>query len=402
MKILYHHRTRGQGAERVHILEIVNALRKLGNEVYILSPPGVDIEHSKHDADKPKKQWIKKVYDVFPQSILEILRLSYNFFAYFRLKRIVKKYGIDFIYERYAFLTWVGPYFARKHHIPIILEVNEASGLNEVTGQVLVGLATRIERKVFQMADAIVVVSDFLKRYIQRMGINENKIYVIPNAVNLGLFNPDDVKNDLRRELNINDKIVIGFVGAFVSWNNLKLLIDIFKDVSKERTDIHLLLVGDGPLRGELERKVHQENLKDKVSFTGRVEYEDVPKFIHVMDICVIPKSNEYRSPMKLFEYMAMAKPVVAPRLEPIEKVVNNSNGLLFDAENRASLKEVIKALVEDAPKRKEIGKMARRTVKENYTWENNAREIIKIYKFLEGERYIWHKSCCLNSATKP
>jgi len=389
MRILYHHRTRGQGAERVHILEIVNALRKLGNEVYILSPPGVNIELSKPDADKPKKRWIKKVYDVLPQSILEILRLSYNFFVYFRLKRMVKRYGIDFIYERYAFLTWIGPYFAKKHRIPIILEVNETSGLDEVTGQVLVKLATKIEKKVFKMADAIVVVSDFLRQHIQKMGINKDKIYVIPNAVNLALFNPDNVKDDLKRKLNINDKIVIGFVGAFVSWNNLKLLMDIFKDVSRERSDIHLLLVGDGPLRDELERKVHQENLKDKVSFTGRVKYEDVPKFIHVMDICVIPKSNQYRSPMKLFEYMAMAKPVVAPRLEPIEKVViNNSNGLLFDVENKDSLKEAIMALVEDAPKRKEIGKMARRTVKGNYTWENNAKGIIKIYEFLDRKIY--------------
>jgi len=379
MKILYHHRTRGQGAERVHILEIVNALRKLGNEVYILSPPGVDIEHPKLDAVKPKRRWVKKIYDMLPQGILEILRLSYNFFAYFRLKRMVKRYRVNLIYERYAFLTWVGPYFARKHRIPIILEVNEASGLDEVTGQVLVGLASKIEKKVFKMADAIVVVSDFLKRHIRRMGINEEKIYVIPNAVNLELFNPDNVKDDLRRKLNVDNKIVIGFVGAFVSWNNLKLLMDIFKDISREKPDIHLLLVGDGPLKSDLERRVHQESLKGKVTLTGRVSYEDVPKFIHVMDICVIPKSNEYRSPMKLFEYMAMAKPVIAPRLEPIEKVIiNDINGMLFNLEEGNSLKRAIVVLLKDASKRKRIGKMARKTVKD-HTWENNARKIIRI-----------------------
>lgn len=380
MRILYHHRTRGQGAERVHILEMVRALRKLGNEVYILSPPGVDIEHPEL-AVKSKGRWIKKVYDVLPQSILEIFRLSYNFFAYFRLKRMIKRYRIDLIYERYAFLTWVGPYFARRHRIPIILEVNEASGLDEVTGQVLVGLATKVERKVFQMADAIVVVSDFLRQHIRKMGIDEEKIYVVPNAVNLELFNPDDIKDELREKLDIDSKLVIGFVGIFLPWNDLELLIDVFKELSLEKPNLHLLLVGDGPLKSSLERKVHREGLEDKVTFTGRVDYEDIPKFVHTMDICVIPKSNEYRSPLKLFEYMAMAKPIIAPRVRPVEEiVVDNLNGLLFDPGDGTSLKEAITTLVKDDSKRWEMGRMARKVALEKYSWENNAMKIMEIY----------------------
>jgi len=384
MRILYHHRTRGQGAEGVHIREIADALRKLGNEVYILSPPGVYIEHAEANS-KPGRRWLKNVYNLLPQSVLEILRLSYNLFAYFRLKKALREYRIDLLYERYAFLTWVGPYIARKCRIPIILEVNEASGLDQVTGQVLVGLATKVERKIFRMVDFIIVVSDFLKQHIQRMGINGNKVYVMPNAVNLELFNPDNIpdniKEDLRKRLNIGNKVVLGFVGALTSWNNIEFLIDIFKDVSRERPDVHLLLVGDGPLKGELERKVHQEGLRDIITFAGRVRYEDVPKFIHIMDICIIPESNKYRSPMKLFEYMAMAKPVVAPRLEPIEKiVVNDVNGLLFDLGDRGSLKRAVMALLEDAPKRKKMGEVARKTVEENHSWENNAKGIVKIY----------------------
>ncbi|RLB02969.1 MAG: hypothetical protein DRG83_07720 [Deltaproteobacteria bacterium] len=393
MKILYHHRTRGQGVERVHITEIANALRKLGNEVYILSPPGVDIEDAKTiSSSKSRSLWIRKIYEILPQCILEVFRLSYNFFAYFRLKEAVRKYKIDFIYERYAFLTWVGPYFARKHRIPIILEVNEASGLDEVTGQVLVGLATRIERKIFQMADAIVVVSDFLKRHIRRMGIDEGKIYVIPNAVNLELFNPDNVKDALRRKLKVDNRIVIGFVGAFVSWNNLKLLIDIFKDVFREKPDIHLLLIGDGPLKSDLGKKVHQEGLKDRVTLTGRVKYEDVPKFIHSMDICVIPQSNQYRSPVKLFEYMAMAKPVVAPDVEPIKSVIMEyENGVLFKSRNRDSLKETIRDLLEiENSKRRKMGDRARKTVIEKYTWENNAKKIVEIYKSLMHDQNVY------------
>ena len=382
MRILYHHRTRGQGVEGVHIREIAYALRKLGNEVYILSPPGVDIENPETDSSKSKNRWITKIYEVLPQSILEILRCFYNFFAYFRFKEAVRKYKIDFIYERYAFLTWVGPYFARKYRIPIILEVNEASGLDQVTGQVMVKLATSLEKRIFKIANAIIVVSNFLKRHIQKMGINEDKVFVIPNAVNPEVFDPDTVEDNLRRKLDIEDKLIIGFVGIFLPWNNLELLIDVFKEVTRENPKTHLLLVGDGPLKNTIERKVHQEGLRDKVTLAGKVNYRDVPKFIHSMDICVIPQSNQYRSPVKLFEYMAMAKPVVAPCVEPIKSVIMEyEDVVLFEPGDRDLLKKAIRGLIEIKNSRKKIGNKARKTIIKKYTWQNNAKKIVEIYK---------------------
>ncbi|RLG23686.1 hypothetical protein DRN85_08895, partial [Methanosarcinales archaeon] len=358
------------------------ALRKLGNEVYILSPPGVDIENPETDSSKSKNRWITKIYEVLPQSILEILRCFYNFFAYFRFKEAVRKYKIDFIYERYAFLTWVGPYFARKYRIPIILEVNEASGLDQVTGQVMVKLATSLEKRIFKIANAIIVVSNFLKRHIQKMGINEDKVFVIPNAVNPEVFDPDTVEDNLRRKLDIEDKLIIGFVGIFLPWNNLELLIDVFKEVARENPKTHLLLVGDGPLKNTIERKVHQEGLRDKVTLAGKVNYRDVPKFIHSMDICVIPQSNQYRSPVKLFEYMAMAKPVVAPCVEPIKSVIMEyEDVVLFEPGDRDLLKKAIRGLIEIKNSRKKIGNKARKTIIKKYTWQNNAKKIVEIYK---------------------
>jgi len=246
----------------------------------------------------------------------------------------------------------------------------------------MVKLATSLEKRIFKIANAIIVVSNFLKRHIQKMGINEDKVFVIPNAVNPEVFDPDTVEDNLRRKLDIEDKLIIGFVGIFLPWNNLELLIDVFKEVTRENPKTHLLLVGDGPLKNTIERKVHQEGLRDKVTLAGKVNYRDVPKFIHSMDICVIPQSNQYRSPVKLFEYMAMAKPVVAPCVEPIKSVIMEyEDVVLFEPGDRDLLKKAIRGLIEIKNSRKKIGNKARKTIIKKYTWQNNAKKIVEIYK---------------------
>ena len=385
MNILYHHRTRGKNVEGIHIREIVNSLKELGHEVYIISPPGSDpMTITDNEQHKVNKIW-DLVSKYFPQIGFEILELCYNFVGYFRIKKAIKEYNINAIYERYAFFTWVGTYIANRKNIPIILEVNEISGIERVRGQVLVRLAKMIEKRIFKSVNAIVVVSDFLKRQISdKMGINADKIYVMPNAFDPKKFNPNIDGSEVKSKLKLDSKIVIGFVGSFVNWSNLDSLIRLFSEISKESQDAHLMLVGDGPMRNILERTVNDKNLDNKVTFTGSVSHANVSKYIANMDICLIPQSNEYRSPVKLFEYMAMAKPVIAPRLEPIEKIViHEKNGILFNQSNDNSLKNAIMYLMENDKKRGIIGSLAYETVINNYTWQKNAEKILKIYSMV-------------------
>jgi len=107
-----------------------------------------------------------------------------------------------------------------------------------------------------------------------------------------------------------------------------------------------------------------------------------VPEFIDIMDICVIPGSNEYRSPIKLFEYMAMAKAVVAPSYQPIESIVRDGeDGILFKPADRGSLKASLEYLIADEKKRSYIGMNARKKILGSYLWKHNAGKILDIYK---------------------
>ncbi|MBU0477482.1 glycosyltransferase [bacterium] len=374
--ILYHHRTQGTGAEGVHVANIIKGFRRLGNKVYVVSPSGVDAEKTQGGNPYGKKKGIGRFFSFLskflPQFLFEILEIGYNFRVYFKLKKVLRHKRIDFIYERYAFFTFVGVWLAKKFNIPIILEANEVSGEERVRGQFFVGLARRIQKYVFLNADAIIVVSEFLKERIKQHGVDVNKVFVIPNAVDEDIFIP--------RYVQKNGEVLIGFIGWFVKWHNIESLIDAFSNVSKKVRSC-LFLIGDGVLKDSLKSKVKSLDLEEKVVFTGAIPYERIPDYIDIMDICVVPGSNEYRSPIKLFEYMAMGKAVVAPKYKPIESIIeDDKDGVLFEPGDSRSLEERLEILVKDASKRKLLGEKAREKVLKEHTWLGNARRVMEIY----------------------
>ncbi|MFH1460569.1 MAG: glycosyltransferase family 4 protein [Candidatus Omnitrophota bacterium] len=387
LKIVYHHRTQGKGAEGVHIREIIKALEVEGHTVYVVNPPGINVLMERDEADVFKKSWLAKFWSISskyaPQVLFEILEVCYNFVAFYAIKKIVEKENIDFIYERNAFFCWAGTAVARKFNIPIFIEVNEVSGIERIRGQVLTKIAKKIEQFNFHNAYAIIVVSEFLKKHIANMGINEEKIHVMPNAVDIKKFqsNENEIKT-IKDKFKLGDKIVLGFVGSFVKWHNFDLLFNVLKETSVQlNKNICLLVVGDGPLRESLKLKVKELGIEGKVIFTGKVLHAQVPQYINTMDICIIPHANEYRSPIKLFEYMAMGKTVVVPKVEPIESIITHSeNGWIFELDNKDSLFKSLKFLIENKNIQEEIGKNARDLVFNQYLWSHNAQRLLSLY----------------------
>ena len=385
MKILYHHRTQGKGVEGIHIREIVNALKALKHDVFLVSPPGIDPFASQINAGKGPRRaangW-SMVARSLPQIFFEITELLYNFSAFIMLKKVLSREKIDFIYERYHFFGWMGTFLARRFGIPVILEVNEVSELRRVRGQALPKAASFIEKKVFKNADAIIVVSSFLKKVIrEKYGLEEGKIFVVPNAINPRDFNDGINDNETRKRLGLEDKLVMGFVGKFVKWDRLEFLIEVFSNLVIINKDARLLLVGDGDNIQDLKNHAQKLSLQDKVIFPGYVARKDVYKYISAMDICVLPHSNDFGSPVVLFEYMFMTKPVAAPSLAPILDVINDGeNGVLFEPENKVSFEMKLRELMDNPSKRGELGGNAHRAVLNGHLWEFNAKKIIAIY----------------------
>lgn len=376
MKILYHHRTQGRGVEGVHIRGMVEAFRRLGHDVIVVSPPGVDPL-----AESKNSSW-KRFAKNAPEAIFELSELLYNFWAYRKMSAIVKSREIDFIYERYALNTFAGLNISRRYDIPIILEVNDAAGIERVRKLKVHNVARRIEKYVFGGAAAIVTISSHFKKIIVDGGIAENKVFVIPNAIDESKAYSDSTENSVRERYSLNGQTVIGYVGSFLEWHGVDLLLESFKSSLDKRRDSKLLLVGGGITLDDAKSFVRTNDLKEHVVFTGNVPHNEVPSYIRAMDICVIPDSNDYGSPMKLFEYMGAGKPIVAPRLSPMEDVIKSGeNGILFKRGDKDGLNDALDTLIADKNMRDRIGRLARDIVLKNHTWTKNAEKVLEIVK---------------------
>ena len=387
MNILYHHRTRGVGVEAVHIMGIVKALRNMGHRVDILSPPGVNVEGGLNEISKNEVEKSKGIIDRIIQKdyfrvSFEIKEHLYNFYVFWKLHQLHKKTPIELIYERYALNCYAGVIFANKYQIPIILEVNDATGIERVRKHIFEKLASIIEIKIFNAADYLFTISSYFKDEIAKKGIKAAKIGINANAVDETVFDPSLYNNIVRRSLNINDKVVIGYVGQFVHWHGLQHLLKIVPEIIARYPFVHFLFVGEGKTFDENKKFIEAKGLNDFVSFTGRVKHDEVPCYLKAIDIGIIPHSNFYGSPMKLFEYMAMMCIPVAPRFKPMEDVITDGvNGLLFEPRNTESMKEKIFLLLKNGEKMKAIRENARDTILKRHLWKNNAESVILVYK---------------------
>ena len=309
------------------------------------------------------------------------MEMAYNFAARRKIEALLQSQKIDLIYERYAFFMTAGVRLAKKYNIPIIVEVNEIAGHQRVRKQAFVRPARKREQYVFQNAFAIIVVSEFLRGEICKLGVDQRKIHVIPNGVDEKEFCPDTVQPISRQHWGIGERTVtLGFIGWFVDWHNLEMLVDVFGELAPGR-DVALVLIGDGGLKDKLWAIGRARGVSDKLILPGAVPYRQIPASIAALDICVIPGSNEFRSPLKLFEYMAMAKTVVAPRYRPIESIIiPGVDGLLFEAHDRASLRAALEEAISDAVQRQRLGSAARQKVLEHHTWRHNAQRVLDYF----------------------
>lgn len=386
MNILYHHRTQGTGAAGHHIREMVKAFRKHGYAVDILSPPGVKNLSEENTGSQKKNRYL------IPQIVFELLEIGYNLIDFVRLASRLKKKRYDFIYERYSIFYIAGILAAQRTGIPIIIEVSFTSKTSVYPKRTRISssLACAVDKFIFNRACGIVVVSNVLKdSLIKDFGVAEEKILVLPNAVDIDLFNPIMHNGAIKSAYRLKSKQVVGFVGGFYPWHGLDLLIDAALEVTKVLPDTKFLLVGDGPEKKRLENIVAQNHLKDSVIFTGSIPYAKVAEHISSFDIGVMPDSNDYGSPIKIFEYMAMDKPVLAPRIGPIEEVIDDGkDGLLFTRHSKEELSRAIVKILTDKKLYNMIAVNSKRKVIAEHTWFKNAGSILNKWKNSIKTRY--------------
>ncbi len=376
MRVLYLHRTQGEEPESIHIDAIIQALRNLGHEVILIGPPRVKISASGRVGFSVSGT-IKRTV---PGFVFELIQLGYNVIAYLRLRAAARKFRPDLIYERYALHGVAGTLFARNNKIPLILEVNTpyAMAWAKYFGLFFKRLARWIELKTFTSAPHIITVTHAQKAMLEQAGVAATKITVCHNAIEPEQFVPGQQTADaLRSGLGLSG-IVVGFVGTMNRWQGMQSFGKVIADVTSQAENVRFLLVGDGEFRQELESYCQSAGCADKVVFTGRKPHSEVPGLVAAMDIAILLNSNDYGSPMKIFEYLAMGKAVVAPRVAPVEEILTDGEtGLLIAAGDADAMTQKIVLLAGDADLRHRLGSAGRAYVVANHTWRENALRVL-------------------------
>lgn len=375
----------GNKGASVHIRELVNALSILGHQVTILTAMrgamsydlGAEIIEVGADAVPAPIE----ASNGAPAYTLTKERHSLGISAAMleRLLQLSTGGAFDLIYERYSLWSAVGVRAARELKIPSLVEVNaplveEQRRYREL---LLASEAEAIESEVFGGADVLFTVSAPLKAYALARGAHPTRTFVLPNGVDPKRFHPAVEPGPLD---GAQGKFALGFVGSFKVWHGLEVLLEAFRRLLGRSSAYHLLLVGDGPLRGWVEGYIRGARLEGTVTMTGWVPHERLPGLIQRMDIALAPYpflEDFYFSSLKLFEYMAVGKPVVASRIGQIQEVIQDgATGLLVRPGDINDLVEKIERLRHDPRLREALGIAASQEAC-HHTWERNARRIM-------------------------
>lgn len=379
MRILYHHRTLGDGAEGIHVSAMVEAFRGLGHDVEVAAIIGeeTNVPTSRTRTLGALTRWV-------PRPVYEVMELGYSFAGCRMLRRHIRRWKPGFLYERYMLFNVAGLLATRWADIPLVLEVNAPLAYERAAYErlFLKRLAQRCEQFICSRASLVIVVSTPLKDYLVEQGVSPEQVVVLPNGTEPERFRPDrQACQDIRARCKISpESVVIGFSGILRPWHGIELLIETMAYLRRTRGKGHLLIVGDGPCRVSLEQLVDSQGLRNVVTFTGRVPHREIPRYLAAFDIGVSPRATFYASPMKIPEYMATGMAVLAPRMPNIEDLITDgSNGVLFQPEDADDLAGAIDGLIHDTEQRHLLGQRARASILGGRTWQHNAARVLEL-----------------------
>ncbi len=333
---------------------------------------------------------------------------------------VASRLGLPLVYEINAPAAELALYFDEHLHLPLV--------------------AGWLEGYKLRRADAVTTVSTALREHLLvRHGLRgwaADKIVVVPNGADLAAFRPDNQPSPLARRLlgGSSDRpaagaevamepgrsrpagddgsteltgsthemtlaakaigsdgggggngaasgageAVVGFVGSFQKFHGVELLAEMALRVAAQRPRVRFLLVGDGPGAAQARRRLAP--LGDQVVATGSVPHAAVPGLVAAFDIGVLPETSFYACPLKVIEWMAAGKAVVAPRYGPLHEVLEDGeDGLLFPPRDVAALVETVVRLVDRPALRRRLGAAAARRAAASLAWEDNARRVIAV-----------------------
>lgn len=367
----------------VAILELSRHLSKLGHEVTILTGAGeAGEEHRNIDGINiisvdfigiMKRTWSPWGLDLLRQLAFPIATIKKNFS------------GFD-IYHGHIYTSGLlANYLARKYKGKVVNTIHGSYHpfWNTIDNPLKANFYQTGERilapLLARLSDVQIHTGGYFAEQVVSWGVPQSKIKVIHNGVDLDTFN-------LRVKPAGFDKktLVIFTARRLVRKNGVEYLIKAMKRVLREEECV-LLIAGDGPEKTKLEALAERIDVSGNVTFLGLINHEQIPGYMALADIAVIPSIIEASS-LFMLEAMAMQKPVIATRTGAIPEVITSNTGILVEPMNEKEMAEKIKLLLKDEDMRTRIARNAYKYVTKNYSWEEVSRKTEMEYRRILGE----------------
>lgn len=287
----------------------------------------------------------------------------------------------DLVYERYSLWSYSAMEFARDAGTPGLVEINAPLIDEQAQYRVLVDRAgaERVAKRLFGAASALLGVSSEVASWVESFPGAHGKVRVVPNGIR-----PERFPANLRPSLTTAPGVfTVGFVGTLKAWHGLSILVEAFAQLRAQRPNTRLLIVGDGPERENILADLTRRGLANSVTLTGAVEPSAVPGLLASMDVAVAPYpalTNFYFSPLKVYEYMAAGRAVVASRIGQLQSLIEpDVTGVLVTPGAAEELASALEHLHDHPALRETLGARARAVVLREHTWDAVVQRIFKL-----------------------
>ncbi|MDB0025391.1 glycosyltransferase family 4 protein [Flavobacteriales bacterium] len=385
MRILYYSphpnlRIEDQAGYGTHMREMISAFKGLGHEVHILIAGRQtitdDIVKNCQRQNFSSKKFLKTLIpSLIWETIKDLQLVKIDRTNKFQLTQLVAEFNPDIIYERSHYGMVSGVSVAMAQGIHHVLEVNSPNVDERIklSGKsLLTQRASRKDRWAFAHTDHVLTVSTHLAEYLEITHISK-KWSTTPNAIHPG--QQEESELDLQRgAFNLDDAaVLLGFVGSIFPWHGVDLIIEAVAQLRQRGRNVQAMVVGDGNIREELEALAESCRITDEIQFIGSVTQRDTFAHTDLCDILIMPKSNAYGSPVKIFEYALAGKPCIVPNTSPVMEVFEHEQDGWVVESSLNAIVSAIEFILDSPEKAEQCAKHWHNKVISKHTWRNNA-----------------------------
>lgn len=352
----------------VHVQEVIRAMRRHGATVKLFA--------NRFDGQPPRGlESVTTLTLPRPAKGDPAERERASLAANAALADVLRREGpFDVVYERYSLWSEAGMRHAWSAGSCGLLEVNAPLIEEQMQRRSLINdsLARQTAERIFAAASGLVAVSREVAEYLHCCGVDRERILITPNGVDGDRFAKPDQPARQRRE----DLFTVGFIGTLKPWHGLDHLLDAMERLCSLNSTYRLLIVGDGPLRPSLQAELDSRGglLATNTELVGSAAHDEIPAWLASMDAVVAPYPDLpdfYFSPLKLFEYMAAGRPIVASRIGQVAEMIDDGvTGLLVPPGDAASLAVALHRLRSDRRLCEQLGLAAQREIADAHSWD--------------------------------